>query len=165
MNFQFYLEKLFASENFQEFKKENPEAYPCSGFFMIDFEKPDNQFHFDYFIPSTKKMFSFKLESEIEKIPVEIIDKRTPEKLSMNYNFDFDDVVKLIEEKMNKENINKKIQKVLLSLQKLEDNDFLLGTIFISALGILKVKINIPEMKIISFEKKSFLDMMKIIKK
>ncbi len=165
MNFQFYLEKLFASENFQEFKKENPEAYPCSGFFMIDFEKSDNQFHFDYFIPSTKKMFSFKLESEIEKIPVEIIDKRTPEKLSMNYNFDFDDVVKLIEEKMNKENINKKIQKVLLSLQKLEDNDFLLGTIFISALGILKVKINIPEMKIISFEKKSFLDMMKIIKK
>ena len=165
MNFQFYLEKLFASENFQEFKKENPEAYPCSGFFMIDFEKSDNQFHFDYFIPSTKKMFSFKLESEIEKIPVEIIDKRTPEKLSMNYDFDFDDVVKLIQEKMNQENINKKIQKVLLSLQKSGNNDFLLGTIFISALGILKIKINTSEMKIISFEKKSFFDMMKIIKK
>jgi hypothetical protein len=165
MNFQFYLEKLFVSENFQEFKKENPDAYPCSGFFMIDFEKSDNQFHFDYFIPSTKRMFSFKLESEIEKVPVDIIDKRIPEKLSMNYSFDFDDVVKLIEEKMQQENVKSKIQKVLLSLQKLDKGDFLLGTVFISALGILKVKINISEMKIISFEKKSFLDMMKIIKK
>lgn len=36
MNFQFYLEKLFESEEFAEFKKEFPDAYLCSGFFVID---------------------------------------------------------------------------------------------------------------------------------
>jgi len=38
MNFQFYLEKLKHSEEYKEFLKENPEAYPCSGFFTIDKE-------------------------------------------------------------------------------------------------------------------------------
>ena len=49
MNFQFYLEKLMDSGDFQKFKKENPNAYLCSGFFSIDKEKGlDNQQHLDY---------------------------------------------------------------------------------------------------------------------
>ena len=64
MNFQFYLEKLMDSEDFQNFKRENPDAYLCSGFFSIDKEKEDNQQHLDYYIPELDKMFSFKLLNE-----------------------------------------------------------------------------------------------------
>jgi len=38
MNMQFYVEKLSHSEEFKEFMKKNPDAYLCSGFFVIDKE-------------------------------------------------------------------------------------------------------------------------------
>ena len=66
---------------------------------------------------------------------------------------------------MKEENVNKQIQKLLFSLQNLNGKNFLIGTIFISGMGILKVTISLDENKIISFEKKSILEMFKIIKK
>lgn len=165
MNFQFYLEKLRASENFQNFLKENSDAYPCSCFFAVDKQGRDNQIHFDYFVPNIKKMFSFQLEKEMEKVPLELFDSKIPEKISMNSDFDFKDVEELILNRMKKEKIENKIQKMLFSLQKIGKKDFLIGTIFISGLGLLKVNIDISKRKITQFNKSSFLDMMKIIKK
>ena len=162
MNFQFYLEKLFASEHFEKFMKESPDAYPCSGFFKIDKEGKENKQHFDYFVPSIKKMFSFQLESGCEKIPIDLVDEKIPEKISANYNFEFKDVEKLIEDKMNEEKISNKLQKVLLSLQHLDGKDYFIGTVFLSGFGMLKVNIEISEMKITEFEKKSFFEMLKI---
>ena len=164
MNLQFYLEKLFASNEFKKFKKENKDAYLCSGFFSIDRQGKDNQQHFDFYIPLTKKMFSFKLEKG-ELSPLENYDKRIPEKLKEDFDFDFDEIENMIINKMKEENVNKQIQKLLLSLQGMEGKNFIIGTIFISGMGILKVTFDLSENKITNFEKKSFLDMFKIIKK
>ncbi len=163
MNFQFYLEKLYTSENFKNFIKENPDAYPCSCFFAVDKEGKDNQFHFDYFVPSIKKMFSFQLEKEIEKVSLELFDSRIPEEISMNLDFDFKDMEELILNKMKQEKIEDKVKKMLFSLQKIEKKDFLIGTIFISALGMLKVNIDVDKKEIMQFSKSSFLDMFRII--
>jgi len=165
MNFKFYLEKLKCSEIYKDFIKQNPKAYPCSCFFVIDFEGKDNKQHFDYFIPSTKKMFSFKLEAEGEKVPVEMIDNKIPNKISLNHDFDFEEIQKLILEKMLEENIKNKIQKMLFSLQRVDNKDLLIGTIFISMMGILQIHIDIIEKKITLFEKKSFFDMLKTTRK
>ena len=169
MNFQFYLEKLFASEEFEKFKKENPEAFLCSGFFSIDKQGKDNKQHLDFFLPSEKKFFSFRLEQNpIELMPVENIAEQeiqTPEKISDNHDFHFNEIEKMIQDKMQQENIKKDIQKMIFSLQNKDKKDFLLGTIFISGLGILKVLINLQDNSIDEFEKKSFFDMVKIVKK
>jgi hypothetical protein len=172
MNFQFYLEKLMNSEDFQKFKKENPNAYLCSGFFSIDKEKDDDhQQHLDYYVPELDKMFSFKLlnEGKVEMVPVESFNsaekKEKPNKINDNYDFEFKDIEKMIESKMLDEKINKKVLKFLFSLQNSDGKDFLIGTIFISGLGLLKCGIDIQEKKIIDFEKKNFFDMMKIVKK
>lgn len=165
MNFQFYLEKLFASENFQNFLKEYPDTYPCSGFFTLDLEKNNHQQHFDYFVPSINKIFSFKIEDNCEKIETEFKQENKLDKLSMNYTFNLNRIKELIEKRIEEENMKTKIQKILLSLQKIKNDDFLTGTIFISNLGMIKIKITLPDEKIIEFEKKSFLDMFKIIKK
>ena len=164
MNLQFYLEKLKSSELFQDFMKENPEAFLCSGFFVIDKQANNNQIHFDFYISDKNKMFSFKLEGEIEKIPIETITE-IPEKISDNCDFNFEQVEKLIIKAMTEKNVNNKIQRILLSLQKKKDKYFLVGSVFISALGMIRIDIKIPEMKVVSFEKKSFFDMIKIIKK
>lgn len=164
MNLQFYLEKLHSSDVFKKFMKENPEAYLCSGFFTMDKEGKDNKRHFDFYIPKTKKMFSFKLEDGVEMMPIDIVLGKIPEKLDIGFDFEFEEIEKMLEDKMKEENINSKMQKIILSLQDLKGKPFLVGTIFISMLGLLKIQIDISDMKIVEFEKKSLFDMMKRVK-
>ena len=71
------------------FKKENKDAYLCSAFFSIDKKGKDNQQHLDFYVPSTKKLFSFKFGEIVQMIPMDIHDERIPEKLSDNFNFNF----------------------------------------------------------------------------
>ena len=163
MNIQFYMEKLSLSEEFKNFMKDNRDAYLCSGFFVIDknTKKPDNKQHFDYYIPSSKKMFSFQLEDGIKIVPIDTLNKEIPEKIS-KHEFDFDEIEKIIEEEMEKQNVKSKIQKIILSLQNIKGRDYLICTVFISMLGILKVKINLSTEEVTEFEKKSFFDIMKV---
>ncbi len=168
MNFQFYLEKLFGSKEFEAFKKDNPDAYPCSCFFGKDLENlknPDDKQHIDYFVPSIKKIFSFKLEEGVNLVPVELMGDEAPGKIALNYNFEFDDIEDLILRRMEEEGVAEKVQKILLSMQNSEGKDYLVGTAFLSKMGLLKLSVDVSEMKIVDFEKKSFLDIMGIFKK
>ena len=165
MNFQFYSEKLNSSDNFKIFMKENPDAFLCSGFFVIDRQGTDNKQHFDFFVPKNKKIYSFQLENNMQLIPIENKNDIIPEKISMNCKFDFDEIENLISQEKEKHNIKNKIQKILLSLQKVNGKDFLIGTAFISSLGLIKINIDLSENKITDFEKKSFFDIMNVFKK
>jgi len=165
MNFQFYVEKLKNSENYKNFIKENKDAFPCSGFFIIDKQGNSNKQHFDYYLPSGKKMISFQLEDNSHIVPVEMINKIEPEKMSLNCEFDFNDIEKLIQNEMDKRGIKNKIQKLLFSFQTKNKKNYLVGTVFISGLGLLKINVDISKMEIIDFEKKSFFDMIKITRK
>ena len=73
MNSHFLLEKLENSEEFKKFKKENKDAYLCSCFFIIDLESktPENKYHFDFYVPSIKKTFSFELEERVKLVELE----------------------------------------------------------------------------------------------
>ena len=165
MNIQFYLEKLHDSDNFKNFVKENSDAYFCSGFFVIDKEGKDNKIHLDYFLPKERKIISFQVEEEIQQVPVEIFDKRIPEKISINQDFEFEDIEMLINDEMEKQGVKNKIQKIIISLQNLKGRDFLVVTVFVSMLGILKINISLSDKKVVSFEKKSFFDIMNVLKK
>ena len=161
MNLKFYLEKLHASEEFKKFIEKNPDAFLCSGFFIIDKIENDGKQHLDYYMPSIKKTFSFQLENEIKLVPIEMIDEKVPAKILFDYDFDFEKIEQIILNEMIYKGIKNKLQKILLSLQNSEGKNVLVGTVFISAMGLLKVRISIPEMKIIEFEKKSFFDILK----
>jgi hypothetical protein len=166
MNFQFYFEKLIESEEFKKFKSEHKDAFFCSGFFIVDKKGEENKQNLDYFVPSLNKMFSFKINDEIELTPVENFGENfTPEKILDNVNFDFTQVEDKILDRMEQEKIKNKIEKMLFSLQTKDKKNYLLGTIFISGLGIIKTRIEVNENKIVDFEKKSFFDMVKIVKK
>jgi len=166
MNSQFLLEKLKNSEEFKNFKKENPTAYLCSGFFVIDMENKEtgNQYHFDFFVPESKKTFSFELENGVKLVPLERYEQ-VLEKVSLNSDFDFDEAEKIISREMEFKKISNKIQKMIFSLQNVKGKDLLLGTIFVSGFGMIKANIDLKEKKIVDFEKKSFFDMMNIIRK
>jgi len=166
MNFKFLIEKLETSEEFKKFIEENKDAYFCSGFFIVDKdEKPQNKYHLDFYIPSKDKTFSFELEDGIKLVELEHIEGPVLEKVSMKEEFDFDFLEEIILEEMRNKKINNKIQKLIFSLQNKDKRDFLIGTIFLSGLGLVSVNIDVLEKKIIDFEKKSLFEMMKIVKK
>ena len=164
MNFQFYLEKLYSSAIFKNFMKESPKAYLCSGFFTIDKEGKDNQIHVDFYIPDTKKMFSFRLEKGIKKIPIEVMTKKIPLGIKLDFDFNFEEVEEMIVNEMKKQDIRTKLRKIIFSLQNIKGKNFLVCTVFTSLLGLLKVQIDLKEKKIILFEKKSFFDLMRRVK-
>jgi len=166
MDFQFYLEKLLESEEFKEFKTEFPDAFLCSGFFTLDEEGTDNQQHLDYWAPSVKKLYSFKLnENPIVKVETETNSDFIPKKIKDNIDFDLERVESLIKEEMENQKIKGRVQKLIFSLQNTEEKDYLLSTVFLSGLGLIKAMYDIDEKKITEFEKKSFFDMMKFIGK
>ncbi len=164
MNLQFYVEKLRNSEIFKNFMKSHPDAFLCSGFFIIDkIGKEGDKQHFDYYLPEEKKIESIQLEN-MQLIPIENFVGVLKE-VSLEHDFDFDKVEQMIEARMIKEGIKNKIQKMLFSLQKIDGRDFLVGTIFISMLGMIKINIDLKNMEITEFEKKSLLDIIKVSKK
>ncbi len=165
MNLQFYIEKLKNSEIFKNFMKAHPDASICSGFFIIDKTgKEGDKQHFDYYLPQENKIMSIQLEN-MQLVPVEIFGK-IPEKISLEHDFfDFEEVEKMIEEKMISEGIKNKIQKMLFSLQSLNGRNFLVCTVFISMLGLISVNIDLKNMEITGFEKKSLLDILKVSRK
>ncbi len=166
MNFQFYFEKLVSSKDFKKFITENKDAFLCSGFFAIDKKGNDNKQSLDYFVPSLNKMFSFKINYGLELVPVEDYGKEfKPEKIPDNLDFDFNYLETLIEGEMFEKKIKNKIEKLLFSLQSKDKKNYVLGTIFISGLGLLKVKIDLDGKSVVDFEKMSFFDMIKIVKK
>lgn len=168
MNLSFYLEKLHSSEQFKDFMKQNPKAFLCSCFFVIDLEnsgKPDDKQHFDYFIPEKKQIFSFQMEEGTKLVPLEKIEEKLPEKISDKIDFDFNELRELIEKRAIKEGVKNKIQKIMFSLQKSNGKEILIGTVFISMLGMISLQIELPDLKIIKFEKRSFFDMVKVFKK
>ncbi len=163
MNIQFYIEKLQCFGEYKKFVKENPKAFPCSAFFVFDKSGKNDKQHFDFYNPEEKKIISFQLENR-QLSPADSFDV-VPEKIDFDVNFDFKDLEKAVEEKMKAEGIKNKIQKYLLSFQKKNGRDFLIGTVFISMLGMLKVCYDIKKKDLLEFEKKSFFDIMKVKKK
>ena len=117
----------------------------------------------DYFVPSLDKMFSFKLKEGVEKSPIENYGESfVPEKIHKDFDFDFDEIEKMIEEKMVEEKVGKKVEKILLSLQNKDGRNYLIGTVFITGLGMLKVRIDLEGKKVDGFEQKSFFDILRV---
>lgn len=161
MNLQFFIEKLESSEEFENFKKENSDAFLTSGFFVIDLESNENKYSLDFYSPSKNKMFGFQLNEGVKLVPLEMMaDSSVPVKLNADLELDFKDIEANILKEMANQKITNKIQKIIFIFQNYESKDFVFCTVFLSGFGILKVHID-NSGKIILFEKKSLFDFVK----
>lgn len=164
MNFKYYLRNLQENSDYKKFMRENPEAFLSSGFFTIDKDGNDNKQHLDFFIPNVKKMVSFQMEQDGKMTTMGLFDEKIPEKISLDFDLDFEEIENKVKGKMLVHGINNRIQKFIFSLQKVNGEDILAGTVFLSMFGLLKVSFSAKNLEIVDFEKKSFFDMMKVFK-
>ena len=165
MNFSFYLEKLEQSEEFKRFFEQNKDAYLCSGFFSIDKAGQDNQQHIDFYVPSSKDISSFQLEKDFELLPMKNYGDTIPEKIEPHFDFNLNEIERMLLKRMEEENIKNKLQKILFSFQKVNGKGLIILTAFISNMGIIKASIDISSKEFIDFEKKSFFDMLNFVGK
>lgn len=168
MNFQDYLKKLKQSENYKNFSVADESAYLAGGFFIIDIENSGkaNSQNIDFYSPEKKNMTSFCINENCQKTLIDLIDKeKIPEKIPEELDFDLKDIESLVKKRTEYENIKNSIQKILFSLQKNGGEIFLIGTIFLSKMGLIKFDIDLQSFQIINFEKKSFFDLIKTVKK
>ena len=165
MKIQGYLSELKSNKEFQDFAKKNPTAYLCSAFFIIDKENSNHKQHFDYFLPEENKIFSFQLEESCKQVPLDNLNPEAPEKILLENDLELQEIEDLIETEMGNRGIKNKIQKILFSINRFNNEEVAIGTVFISNLGMIKIRINLKEKKILDFKKESFMDMINIFKK
>lgn len=163
MNLQFYFEKLEDSDSYKKFKKENPDAFFCGGFFVIDKINLDGgQQHLDFYSEKLGELISFCINEGCIKKPQELSDENwKPIKFEKDIDFNFDEIEVLLFSELDKAGIKPKVQKFLFSLQKHKGINYLIGTIFLPKLSLVKFKINLQNNKVEEFEKKSFFDIIR----
>lgn len=170
MNIQFYWEKLGSMKTFKDFLNKNKKAYLCSGFFIIDKKGNDNKQHFDFYLPSEKKIISFEMENEGQSVPIEPVDEKVPEKLTLkdeeDFNFEFGEMEELIGKALEDNKVKSKVEKIMVSLQNhpQEKKPYLICTVFLSGLGMASINIDMLNRKVVGFEKKSLFNMLKRVK-
>ncbi len=166
MSFLSTLEKIESSQEFKQFKKQHPDAYLCAGFLVLDYEQGNNQQQLDYSLKNGK-IFTFSLSS-IGKVTFKEAETMPGAKklleLSRKIKIDIDEVKKLIEKRMEKEEIQNKILKIIAVLQKHKEKQIWNLNCILEGMGILQVHIDCMNRKILKFEKRSLFDFVKKIK-
>lgn len=165
MKIKEYLSQLETTKDFQEFSKKNPKAYLCSAFFIVDKENSNHKQHFDYFLSEENKIFSFQLEENCKQVPMDNLNTDAPKPLLLDDDVDIQEIENLIQKEMENQGIKNSVQKILFSVNNFDDKEFAIGTVFISNLGMIKLRISLKDKKILDFKKESFMDMINIFKK
>ena len=162
MNFQFYVEKLNHSDEYKNFLESHKDSYPCSAFIIIDLENPTgNKFHIDFFDKLDSKFYSFEMENGVVLVPLDTVDTRVPSEIPLNHDFDFEEIKDMVINAMDNYGVTNTLQKIILSLQNKDGENCLVGTAFLSMLGLAKISISLKDKKVTEFEKRSFFDIMK----
>ena len=167
MNFKQTLDTVQESKVFQDFKEKNPEAELCAGFFILDFLSNDNKNSLDYKIPNTDKIFTFDVKEEDvlikeDKLITDETNSHPPlSKISPNIKVEVNELKSIVGTEALDKGISAKFNKIIAVLQNYEDKEIWNLTCMLDQLIILNILIDIETGKIIKFERKSMMDLIK----
>jgi len=166
MSFKETFEKIKASEIFNRFIEENPDAELCAAFFIIDFFGNDNKKSLDYKIG--EKIFTFSIDDfgKIKMIEDKLVQEREIkfpklEKINPVVNVDLDELKSISGIKAIDEGISARFSKIIAVLQKHEGKQIWNLTCMLEGLIILHVLIDSENGEIIKFERKSMMDLIR----
>jgi len=163
MNLKFLIEKLEESDVFKDFKKENPDAQLCAGFFILDFKEKREEQNLDYKIKD--KIATFSLDPISLKGVEDILDKTKPlNELDTGIKIELEKAKQIIDEELVKNKISNRLEKIIAVLQMKDDKPVWNITCMLSGMKIMIVLIDAVEGKILKFENKSLFDLVRPMK-
>jgi len=158
MNLFEVMRRVEDSKVFKRFKKENPGAYFCAAFFIMDLETKEDKRQLDYYVSSTDVMTFSIVNDKVEAAKAELPKKEKIPAIGMQ-------AVKLDEEKAidlaKKESEIGEFTKVIAVLQNLEGKD-IWNLSCIKGLQMMRYHVLASDGKVIKKEKINLMDMMKI---
>ena len=169
MNFKPLLQKIQSSEAFRIFKSNHPTAELCAGFFIMDFMANESKQTLDYKIDNKGFTLSLDENEEITIQEDELMDILGRPKLSKinnpeEINTDLDELKGLAGSEALDQGVHNKFHKIIAVLQNNpeDQNEKIWNlTCMLDGLMILHILIDPKTSKILKFEKKSMMDMIK----
>ncbi|MBI2628525.1 hypothetical protein HYW74_00385 [Candidatus Pacearchaeota archaeon] len=161
MKIQPYLEKLESSKQFKEFQGKNPKAYFSAGFFVLDFETKKNVHQIDFFIPKSKKIATFMLDSKVELKIADGTNNTTPKRIEGSINLDLDILKGIVEDEMKNNMVTTKLQKIIAVLQNLDGKLIWNLNCITTDMGVIKVHVDDATHSVLKFEKINLFDIVK----
>ncbi|NCN99252.1 hypothetical protein COU62_01140 [Candidatus Pacearchaeota archaeon CG10_big_fil_rev_8_21_14_0_10_35_219] len=165
MKIQPYIEKLNSSQAYKDFEQKHSDAFLIAGFFVLDLESGQNISQIDYYIPSQNKVAAFNMMSDGQtdvKI-LEMLTKKTPEKLEIATNIDLEALKGILEDEMKNRNMSEEIKKIIAIVQTVEGKKVWNVNCVLSGMEILKAHIEDSSKTVLRMEKASVLDYIKKI--
>lgn len=168
MSFKETLKKVESSEDYKSFRKDHPNAELCTGFFILDFLSNDDKNSIDY--KEEDKIFTFNVNEKVQMQEDKLINLDNVPKLEpiiSEIKIELEELKTIAQEKAHEEGIGAKFNKIIAILQNYNDpetkekNQIWNLTCMLDQLIILHVLIDSQTGKIIKFERKSFMDLIK----
>jgi len=170
MTFKESYKKITESNAFNKFKKDNPDAILCAAFFITDFFGNDNKKSLDYKVKD--KIFTFSLdEHDNIKMHEDKLIKESGNKfpelkeVNPNLEIDLDDIEGGAKVRALDEGISAKFNKIISVLQNYNhegvEKEIWNLTCMLEGLIILHLLVDAKTGKIIKFERKSMMDLIR----
>jgi len=172
MNFKETLQKIEESQAFTNFKQQNPNSELCAGFFILDFlESNDTKQSIDYKTEDNIFTFDINKHGEIFMKQDRLLDESTRPKLKKipeEIKVEVDELKGIVGIETLENGISAKLHKIIAVLQNYkgpitneEDKIVWNLTCMLDGLIILNIIIDADTGKVLKFERKSMMDMIK----
>lgn len=164
MTFASLYKRITESEAFKMFSRENPDSEMVIGFFILNLESGTSQEQLDF--KTKDKIFSFSVNQDDEIIVnqeelVESFEDKKLQKISPEIKVDLEDLKNIVQNKLNEEKIQNKLEKIIAILQINEKEEVWNLTCILYGLAIIHILVNPQSGEITKFERKSMSDFVK----
>lgn len=163
------LSKLEKSQAYKDFEKENPGAFLCAAFLIMNIKQ--NGFENSLDFRDDKNIYTFKipLDGDVTMQKEEIMPSRKPlekidEKELKKLKVDVEDIQSLVEKELEKNKITSKLDEIIAVLQIFDGKLAWNLTCICEGFTIISMQINAISGKILKFEKKNLLDFVSVKK-
>lgn len=158
------IKKLNEFKEFEDYKKENPDAYFTAGFVMMD-ENDKGKWQIDFYSPKKHKITSFVIDKKVQVMPseqifqkeVKKIEKLDIDKVKVTLNVAFDKINEILQKKFPHEVPSKKI----VIIQMLDGKEIWNISYITTTFNLINVKIDAKNGKVLEAKLDTLLDLRK----
>lgn len=140
------------SEPFKEFKNKSPNAYLCAGFLVIE-TLSKTPWQIDFYCPDRNVMTTFTMNDDVSMKETDNISKTSdtiPELNLDKVDYDFEDVLKTMDELLKEKYAGHKADKIITILQNMQGSEVWNVTYLTNQFHVLNVKVNAEDGNLIS---------------
>ncbi len=161
MKIQPYIHKLNNSDQYQDFMKQNKDAFMIAGFFVLDFESGQNIHQIDYYVPKKKKIAAFTLDHGVTMQMMDLLNEKVPEKLDITTKIDLEALYGILEDEMKNRGITEDIKKIIAVLQNIEGKKIWNLSCILSGMSILRAHVEDESKSVLKMDRANMIDIIK----